>query len=48
VTTLKAILFDLDDTLTDRRATLKRFATQYLEDFKTQLEIEVNVFTLEL
>jgi putative hydrolase of the HAD superfamily len=44
----KAILFDLDDTLTDRKATLKRFVLQYLEDFKTHLEMDVDVFTDEL
>jgi putative hydrolase of the HAD superfamily len=44
----RAILFDLDDTLTDRKATLRRFAIQYLEDFKTCLEMDVNVFTQEL
>jgi putative hydrolase of the HAD superfamily len=46
--TPKAILFDLDDTLTDRKATLKRFAIQYLEDFKTHLEMDVEDFVLEL
>jgi putative hydrolase of the HAD superfamily len=44
----KAILFDLDDTLTDRKATLKRFAIQYLEEFKTHLEMDVDAFALEL
>jgi putative hydrolase of the HAD superfamily len=48
VTTPKAILFDLDDTLTDRKATLKRFAMRYLEDFKTHLEMDVHAFALEL
>jgi putative hydrolase of the HAD superfamily len=48
VTIPKAILFDLDDTLTDRKATLKRFAIRYLEDFKTHLEMDVNTFALEL
>ena len=44
----KAILFDLDDTLTERKTTLKRFAAQYLEDFKTHLEMDENTFALEL
>jgi putative hydrolase of the HAD superfamily len=48
VTKPQAIFFDLDDTLTDRKATLKRFAIQYLEDFKTHLEMDVNTFVLEL
>jgi putative hydrolase of the HAD superfamily len=48
VTTPKAILFDLDDTLTDRKATLKRFAIQYLEDFGSHLEMDVEVLALEL
>jgi putative hydrolase of the HAD superfamily len=48
MTTPKAILFDLDDTLTDRKATLKRFSQQYLEDFETHLEMDVDTFALEL
>jgi putative hydrolase of the HAD superfamily len=44
----RAIFFDLDDTLTDRKATLKRFAIQYLEDFKPHLEMDVEVLALEL
>ncbi len=48
MSTPKAILFDLDDTLTSRKLTLKRFAIQYLEDFKTHLEIDVDVFAQEL
>ena len=44
----QAILFDLDDTLTDRKATLERFALQYLEDFKTHLEMDIDVFAQEL
>jgi putative hydrolase of the HAD superfamily len=48
VTIPRAILFDLDDTLTDRKASLKRFAIQYLEDFKTHLEMDVDVFAQEL
>ncbi len=44
----KAILFDLDDTLTERKTTLKRFATQYLEDFKLNLEMDENTLALEL
>jgi putative hydrolase of the HAD superfamily len=48
VTKPQAILFDLDDTLTDRKATLKRFAIQYLEDFKTHLELDVDAFLQEL
>lgn len=48
MTTPKAILFDLDDTLTSRKTTLKRFAIGYLEDFKTHLEMDVEVFAHEL
>jgi putative hydrolase of the HAD superfamily len=48
VTKPQAIFFDLDDTLTDRKATLRRFAVQYLKDFKTHLEIAANTFALEL
>ena len=44
----QTILFDLDDTLTERKATLKRFATQYLEHFKPNLEMDENTFALEL
>lgn len=44
----QAILFDLDDTLTDRKATLKCFAIQYLEDFKTHLEMDADIFSQEL
>jgi putative hydrolase of the HAD superfamily len=48
VTKPQALFFDLDDTLTDRKASLKRFAIQYLEDFKTHLEMDVDVFAQEL
>jgi putative hydrolase of the HAD superfamily len=48
VTQPQAILFDLDDTLTDRKATLKRFAIQYLKDFGSHLEMDVEVLALEL
>ena len=48
MTTPKAIFFDLDDTLTDRKASLKRFAIQYLEDFKTHLEMDTNAFAQQL
>jgi putative hydrolase of the HAD superfamily len=48
VTTPKVILFDLDDTLAERKSTLKCFATQYLEDFPAHLEVDENTFALEL
>ncbi len=34
----RAILFDLDDTLTVRRAALARFATRFAQDFACQLQ----------
>jgi putative hydrolase of the HAD superfamily len=34
----RAILFDLDDTLNDRRATLKVFVEHFLQEFSTKLE----------
>lgn len=34
----QAILFDLDDTLTVRRAALARFATRFAQDFASQLK----------
>jgi putative hydrolase of the HAD superfamily len=34
----KAVLFDLDDTLTDRRASLDRYVAQLILDFSDELE----------
>ncbi len=47
--TPKAILFDLDDTLTDREATLHLYASRFLEAFKPALgNISLPALTLEI
>jgi putative hydrolase of the HAD superfamily len=44
----RAILFDLDDTLNDRQATLKIFVEHFLQEFSTKLEpISVDDLLLE-
>ena len=35
----RAVLFDLDDTLTVRRAAIERFATRFIEDFAWRLAL---------
>jgi putative hydrolase of the HAD superfamily len=44
----RAILFDLDDTLNDRQATLKTFVEHFLQEFSSKLEpISFNDLLLE-
>jgi putative hydrolase of the HAD superfamily len=44
----QAVLFDLDDTLHDRQATLKVFAERFLQEFKSKLKpISLDALLLE-
>ncbi len=40
---ISSVLFDLDNTLTDRTETIARFSVRFLEDFRPTLRSTMNI-----